>query len=63
VSAFAAGEHRHHTEPEYACPRCGRPVTVWDDLCAGCEDDAHDHAQDQAQQRDDRAAAHGRDHA
>lgn len=52
--ALGAGEARHLEEPEFGCRRCGRPVTVWDDLCGGCEDNDHDAAEAAAQEREER---------
>lgn len=58
---FSAAERHHLTEPEFGCRRCGRPVTAWDDLCGGCEDDEYEYAKDAAYEREERAAARGRE--
>ena len=60
TSAFAAGEARWLREPD-RCERCHREPMPGYYLCAGCDDDAHDYAKDAADEREERAAARGRD--
>ena len=61
TSAFAAGEARWLREPPGMCDRCWEPVYDDEPLCWRCEDDQYDHDQNEADEREERAAARGRD--
>lgn len=52
-SAFSASEAAHLSEPD-RCERCGGPdPQPW--LCARCDDDEADAAEQDAQEREERA--------
>lgn len=59
-SAFAASERRHLEEEPDTCPQHGTPTDSWG-YCGACDDEAYEWAINEADEREERAAARGRE--
>lgn len=58
TSAFGAAEARWLEEPE-TCPQHGTPTDSWG-YCGACDDEAYEWAMNEADEREERAAARDR---